>query len=169
MGTIDLWTFSGSLIQTDLQLSLMGTRCYFCLCLSEEQKVVLEQPLGFPPWGQQLPQPPGSRGLSLQTGRNRKNRGNGTFLGTRDVQISPVNPASTGRARRSHGTQLHPMLMVLGPVRFAKCRALSARVRKAAFYSTSSCWELCQSCPVLEIIIFSFFCISVWIYLWPVY
>lgn len=44
MGAIYLWMFSGSLLQTGSWLSLMGVRCYFCLRLPEEQKVVLEQP-----------------------------------------------------------------------------------------------------------------------------
>lgn len=45
--TIYLWMSSCSLLQWGSQLSLLGTRCYFCLLLPEEQKVVLEQPWAF--------------------------------------------------------------------------------------------------------------------------
>lgn len=76
--------------------------------------------LGFPAWGEQVPPPPGSTGLSLQRGGNRRNRGNGTFLGSRDAQIFPVSPASPARACHSHKTRLHSVVMVLGAARSAK-------------------------------------------------
>jgi len=78
--------------------------------------VVLEQP-----WASQYgPAAPKASGQDRSESADGGNRRNGTFLGIRHAQSFLAKPASPGRACHSRRTQLHSVLMVLGPASSTK-------------------------------------------------